>query len=156
MVKDIKELFELIPNYPGLNICLVDNFDLKESFFELIEKQDAILYIKNFKNEDIKGNNFIKVERFDFGDKRYNLHSILYDFVFLLIDTQELDLQEVLKKFYRVIKNAGYIYLFAKDNHKEKVMKLLGDTNFVSINDIDTYGESHIISAQKMHGWMKV
>jgi len=60
------------------------------------------------------------------------------------------------KKFYRVIKNAGYLYLFVKDNDVQNTIELLEETNFVSVNVIDSFKDTKVISAQKMHGWMKV
>ena len=99
---------------------------------------------------------FIKIEKFDFSDKRYNLHSVLYDFVFVCYDVKELPLKEVVKKFYRVIKNAGYLYLFFYFKNVDEVINLLEETNFVSVNVIDSFNDTKVISAQKMHGWMKV
>jgi hypothetical protein len=156
MIKDIKELFEIIPHYPGLNICLVDGFEVKEPFIKYCIDNEATLYLKDLNNSIDKDfeNDFIKVERFDFNDKRYNLHSVLYDFVYLCCDIDDALLPEILKKFYRVIKNAGYIYLFSKD--ADSLITLLEETNFVSVNVIDNYKDTKVISAQKMHGWMKV
>lgn len=158
MIKDIKELFSVIPNYPGLNIALLDGFGVKEEFISFCKSQEATLYIKDFDNSLDKSLNsdFIKVEKFDFNDKRYNLHSVLYDFVYLCCDIEGLPLDEVAKKFYRVIKNAGYLYLFAKDSDVQNTIKLLEETNFVSLNVIDSFKDTKVISAQKMHGWMRV
>lgn len=158
MINDIKELFSVIPNYPGMNICLVDEFGVKESFIEYCKENEATLYLKNL-NDNLDNNldnDFIKVEKFDFNDKRYNLHSVLYDFTYLCCDVDDDILPEVLKKFYRVIKNAGYLYLFSKDEDVNSLISLLEETNFVSVNVIDTYKDTKVISAQKMHGWMKV
>ena len=158
MIKDIKELFSVIPNYPGLNIALVDGFDLKDEFVSFCKSQEATLYLKDFDKSLDKGleDEFVKVEKFDFSDKRYNLHSVLYDFAFVCCDVNELPLGEIAKKFYRVIKNAGYLYLFVKDDDVQNVIKLLEETNFVSVNVIDSFKDINVISAQKMHGWMKV
>ncbi len=158
MIKDIKELFSVIPNYPGLNIALVDNFALKEEFVRFCNSQEATLYLKDFDNSLDKSLNseFVKVEKFDFSDKRYNFHSVLYDFVFVCYDVEELPLKEVVKKFYRVIKNAGYLYLFVQNQKVDEVINLLEETNFVSLNVIDSFKDTKVISAQKMHGWMKV
>ena len=158
MIKDIKELFSVIPNYPGLNITLVDVFGLKEEFINFCKSQEATLYLKDFDNTLDKSieDEFVKVDKFNFSDKRYNLHSVLYDFAFVCCDVSELPLNEIAKKFYRVIKNAGYLYLFAKDNKVQDVIELLEETNFVSVNVIDSFKDTKVISAQKMHGWMKV
>ncbi len=158
MIKNIKELFSVIPNYPGLNIALVDGFDLRDEFISFCKGQEATLYLKDFDKSLDKGleDEFVKVEKFDFNDKRYNLHSVLYDFAFVCCDINELPLDEIAKKFYRVIKNAGYLYLFIKDKDIQNVIKLLEETNFVSVNVIDSFKDTNIVSAQKMHGWMKV
>ena len=158
MIKDIKELFSVIPNYPGLNIALLDGFGVKDEFISFCKSQEATLYIKDFDNSLDKSLNseFVKVEKFDFSDKRYNFHSVLYDFVFVCYDVEELPLKEVVKKFYRVIKNAGYLYLFVQNQKVDEVINLLEETNFVSLNVIDSFKDTKVISAQKMHGWMKV
>jgi len=158
MINDIKEVFEVIPQYPGINIALVDGFGVKDEFIKFSTTNEATLYLKDFDNTLDKSLNsdFVKVEKFSFDDKRYNLHSVLYDFVFVCLEADSLDLSNVLKKFYRTIKNAGYLYLFAKKDKVDTLVSLLEETNFVSVNVIDDYKDTKLISAQKMHGWMKV
>jgi len=158
-MKSVKELFSIIPNYPGLNICLVDDgkFDVVDDFISLCEAKEATLYLKDVKSiyQHLQNSDFLKVEKFSFDDKRYNLHSVLYDFIFLCCDIEEKKEIEALKKFYRVLKNAGDIYLF-KDNDPSDIRQMLESVNYVAVNEIDTMGRYHVFSAKKMHGWMKV
>ncbi len=156
-MKDIEELFTIIPPYPGQNICFIDNLqmDIIKKLKEFCIKNEINLFIKDMQSSlSVLGKvPFVKVEKFSFDDKRYNPHSILYDFVFL---SYELGYsQDILKKFYRVIKNAGNIFIFTKSDQSDMI-KLLEDINFVAVNQIDTFKDFHIISAKKMHGWMKV
>ena len=157
MIKKIDELFDLIPSYPGLNVCLVDGFGILDNFVRFSKDNEITLHIKMLKDVDmLDGGEFIKYEKFDFNDKRYNQHSILYDFVFICMKLDDIDLEEMLRKFYRTIKNAGYIYLFVEPDKKDEIITLLESVNYVSVNEIDRYDSKIIISAQKMHGWMRV
>jgi len=158
-MKEIKELFAIIPNYPGLNICLVDDgsFDVCDDFVKLCEEKEATLFLKDLKGryKDLESSQYLKVEKFDFEDRRYNNHSVLYDFIFLCCDVPKDKRVDVLKKFYRVLKNAGDIYLFFEDDPID-TRELLEGVNYVAVNEIDSMGSRHIVSAKKMHGWMKV
>jgi len=158
-MKSINELFSIIPSYPGLNICLVDDgkFGVVEDFIKLCEEKEATLYLKDVKDRyrEFKNGDYLKVEKFNFDDKRYNLHSVLYDFVFLCCEIDKDKERDILKKFYRVLKNAGDIYLFSQDE-PDKARGLLESVNFVAVNEIDTFKGHHLICAKKMHGWMKV
>ena len=158
-MNSIKELFNIIPNYPGLNICLVDDgkFDVIDDFISLCKDKEATLYLKDIKERycEFKNKDYLKVEKFSFDDRRYNNHSVLYDFIFLCCDIQKDKREEVLKKFYRTLKNAGDIYLFFKDE-PSGAKELLESVNYVAVNEIDTFKKHHLICAKKMHGWMKV
>ncbi len=159
IMKSIKELFAIIPSYPGLNICLVDDgrFEVIDDFLNLAQEKDATVFLKDIKNryQDLANSDFLKIEKFDFDNKRYNLHSVLYDFIFLCCDIDKIDKKEILTRFYRVLKNAGDIYLFSKENPAD-LKDILESINYVAVNEIDTMGLYHVMSAKKMHGWMKV
>jgi len=153
----IEELFTVIPLYPGQNICLIPEkqVDISLSLIKFCIENEINLYIKDTEGDLLSLNcsSFVKVEKFSFKDKRYNRHSILYDFIFFSYSLE--DHPDILKKIYRVTKNAGNIFIFTKSDTDE-LTKLLEKINFVAINEIDTFKKTHIISAKKMHGWMKV
>ncbi len=153
----IEELFTVIPSYPGQNICLIfdKQVDISLSLIKFCIENEINLYIKDIEGNLLSLNRppFVKVEKFSFKDKRYNLHSVLYDFIFFSYSLE--DDPDILKKIYRVTKNAGNIFIFTKSDPDE-LIKLLEKINFVAINEIDTFRKTHIISAKKMHGWMKV
>ena len=153
----IEELFTVIPLYPGQNICLIHDkqVDISPSLIKFCIENEINLYVKDIEGDLLSLSHFpfVKVEKFSFKDKRYNLHSILYDFLFFSYSLE--DNHDILKKIYRVIKNAGNIFIFTKSDPDE-LIKLLEKINFVAINEIDTFKKTHIISAKKMHGWMKV
>jgi len=127
---------------------------VEDDFVDLSKRLEATLYIKRFDIKEFKNydNGYIKEEKFDFSDKRYNLHSTLYDFIFLY----QRDIKiETLKNCYRTLKNAGNLFLFC-DKDRGECLELLQESNYVAINDIDEFKDFYIISAKKMHGWMKV
>ncbi len=157
-MKDIEELFEIIPNYPAMNLALINDgfLDIKDTFIKFAKEIDASLHIKDTSTALKTKENQLLTEPFDFGQKRYNSHSVLYDFLFLAADTETLELEMVLKKIYRVLKNAAHLFLFCKNEDIDKTIKLLETCNYVAINPVDSYKDLMIISAKKMHGWAKV
>ncbi len=155
MLKNINELFSLMPKYGGYHMALVDGFGLKGEFIDFANSYEVTLHIKEF-NKDQNDIPFVKYEKFSFEDKRYNPHSVIYDFVYLCLDIEVEKLEEVVKKFYRTLKNAGYIYLFSKSKYAEVAKDILEKSNYLSINEIDDFLGRRVISAQKMHGWKRV
>ncbi len=157
-MKNIDELFEIIPAYPGLEIAYIDDgsFDFRKSFIDFAEKTEASLYIKDTNASQKERDSFITVEPFSFDDKRYTKHSILYDYIFVASNLKDKDIEEILKKLYRVAKNSAHVFLFVANEDMDEIKKFLEVTNFVAINDIDKIGKFQIVSAKKMHGWAKV
>ncbi len=156
MIKSIDELFELLPKYGGYHVALVDEFDQRERFVEFAKEYGVYLHLKEFALQKSLKDEYIISEKFSFEDRRYNPHSVIYDYVYLCCDIEIKSLEEVVKKFYRTIKNAGYLYLFAKSDDVSKTISILEESNYVSINDIDEFLGRRVISAQKMHGWKRV
>ncbi len=157
-MKNIDELFEIIPAYPGLEIAYIDDgsFDFRENFIDFAKKTEASLYIKDTNATQKEKDSFVTIEPFSFDDKRYTKHSILYDYIFVASNLNDKNIEEILKKLYRVAKNAAHVFLFVANEDMDQIEKFLEDTNFVAINKIDEIEKFQIISAKKMHGWAKV
>ena len=99
----------------------------------------------------------LHVDEFRFEQKRYNNHAVQYDFIFLCADIDKrTDMLEIANKLYRVLKNAGHVFVLSKKESTYRLIKLFEESNFVAINIISLNSEHDIISAKKMHGWMKV
>jgi len=158
-LKNFELLFEVIPNYPGLNISIIN-----ESYDSCVDKLvdfcigiEANLYIKTLNELNIKVEKNIYVENFSFEQARYNKKSLQYDFMFLCAQNQStLDLSEVFKKCYRVIKNAANLFILCKKKKCQDMMELLEETNYVAISTIELNADYEIVCAKKMHGWRKV
>ena len=158
-MKNFKLLFDIVPPHPGQNIAIIedsqDNFLL--SLKEFCQKIDATLHIKSLGKREAINTDILKIKTFSFEQSRYNTFSVNYDFLFLCVDISEReDMESIFKKIYRVMKNAGNIFLFVKKDEVRRYFELLEDTNYVALNNIEFNEKLDIVIAKKMHGWRKV
>jgi len=158
-MKNFKLLFDIIPPHPGQNIAIIedsqDNFLL--SLKEFSQKIDATLHVKALGEREPINTEILKIKTFSFKQSRYNTFSVEYDFLFLCVDISEReDIKTICKKLYRVMKNAGYLFLFVKKDEVERYFELLEDTNYVALNNIEFNEKLDVVVAKKMHGWRKV
>ncbi|WP_458700036.1 hypothetical protein ACKGJI_09440 [Sulfurospirillum sp. 1307] len=142
-MKNFEKIFELIPGYPGSYISLIcpKDFDGIQDLQKFCNSIKATLHV-NIINED-----------FSYEDKKFNKHAVQYDFVFLIDDIEDI---MITKKIYRILKNAGHTFILCKKDSTCKTFDLLENSNFVALNQIDLDDKHDIISAKKMHGWMRV
>jgi len=158
-MKNFKLLFDIIPPHPGQNIAIIENS--QDNFLELLkefsQKIDATLHVKALGEREIVNSEKLKIKTFSFEQARYNNFSVNYDFLFLCVNISEReDIKTVCKKLYRVMKNAGYLFIFVKKYEVERYFELLEDTNYVALNNIDFDENTDVVIAKKMHGWRKV
>jgi len=151
----IEPVYELIPNYPGIFIAIIEdkNFNEVSNLQEFCKSINASLHVKNLDQKVY--DNSLHVDEFDFDQARYNNHAVQYDFIFIC--AKQIDnLLGVANKIYRILKNAGHVFLLSKKDFTYEQSEILEDSNFVAVNTIALNDEYDIISAKKMHGWMKV
>lgn len=158
-MKNFKLLFDIIPPHPGQNIAIIEN--LQDNFLlplkEFSQKIDATLHVKTLGERENTNTKSLKIKTFSFKQSRYNTFSVNYDFLFLCVDISEReDIEIICKKLYRVMKNAGYLFLFVKKDDVVRYFKLLEDTNYVALNNIEFDENTDVVIAKKMHGWRKV
>jgi len=151
----IEPVYELIPDYPGTFIAIIEdeNYNEVDSLNEFCKKIDASLHVKSLANK--KYDKGLHVDEFKFGQKKYNKHAIQYDFIFVCAKEIK-DVLEVANKLYRILKNAGHIFFLCKNEFTPNLSEVFENSNFVAINTIALNNKYDIISAKKMHGWMKV
>ena len=151
----IEPVYELIPHYPGVFIALIEdkNHNEADSLNEFCKSIDASLHVKNLSQKQYDKS--LHVDEFKFEQNRYNNHAVVYDFVFVCADEIK-DMSQVANKIYRILKNAGHVFLLCKNELTANISEVLENSNFVAVNTISLNGEYDIISAKKMHGWMKV
>jgi len=67
----------------------------------------------------------------------------------------ENDTETILKKFFRIMKNAGVVaILIPKDAPlRDLIDQRLEASYFVAINHIDIFDDYDVVTAKKMHGW---
>ncbi|RUM44485.1 MAG: hypothetical protein DSY80_04340 [Desulfocapsa sp.] len=159
-----EQLLGLIPEYPGTNLYMVDGegFEGIEHIVLKTKQIDARLDLLSLpavmaKNTKYDDHTSVFVKEFTFEQERYNVHQRQYDFIFVAVDAGSLeDIEQSSKKFYRITKNAGYVFFFSKPEKTPYIKQVLEDNNFVAINTIDISQDYDIISAKKMHGWEQV
>ncbi len=152
-------LLDVIPSYPGQNIAIIE--DSSDDFVEILadysKKIEATLHIKTLGTREIQNSDKLRVKPFSFEQSKYNIFSINYDFLFLCVDISgREDIETIFKKIYRVMKNAGNIFVFVEKKDVSKYFKILENTNYVALNNIDFNETTDVIIAKKMHGWRKV
>ena len=139
----ISPLFSLIPNHPGIFISIIED----ESF-------DCVDKLKEY-SDSIKAT--LHVNAFNFEQKSYTRHAVQYDFLFICTDIDKRnDILEIANKIYRVLKNAGHAFVLSKKESTCRLSEIFEESNFVALNTISLDDEYDVISAKKMHGWMKV
>jgi hypothetical protein len=151
----IEPIYNLIPNYPGVYIALIEdaNYNEANSLNDFCKNIDATLHVKNLSNKQYEKS--LHVDEFQFEQNRYNNHAVQYDFVFVC--AKEINnLLEIANKIYRILKNAGHLFFLCKKEFSLDDSEVFENSNFVAINTISLNDEYDIISAKKMHGWMKV
>jgi hypothetical protein len=158
-MKNFELLFEIIPNYPELNISIINERQdgCVKKLIDFCLSNEANLYVKTINELDVKADERIYIEKFSFEQPKYNKKSLQYDFLFLCSDSENINnLSEVFKKCYRVVKNAANLFVLCKKENSQNMMELLEETNYVAISLIELNDEFKIVSAKKMHGWRKV
>jgi hypothetical protein len=98
-----------------------------------------------------------RVERLDLAERRYNKHARLYENVFVTVssETLENDIQDILKKFFRIMKNAAILTLVIERGSPllDRIDTDLEECYFVAINHIDIFDDYDVVTAKKLHGW---
>lgn len=153
----IELLFDLIPDYPGLYLCVIEdeNYNCVQSLADFSKRVEAHLHVKNLSDKTYEKS--LHVEDFSYGQKSYNSHAVQYDFVFLCSDiSQREDIQEITKKIYRILKNAAHVFILSPKETTATISPILEESNFVALNVIELTDDIDVISAKKMHGWMRV
>lgn len=61
----------------------------------------------------------------------------------------------IIKIMYKALENSANIIILEKksNNNLDEIKKLLDDTSFVAINDIDLFEDYELITAKKLHMW---
>ena len=160
---NLKDFYEVIPKLPGVRVYqFSDSFESSQDLSDFAKIKDFELEIVTFNDDifnklkELKDEN-IRVRKIDEDKERYNLRQAQYDTVFVNLDIRKLkNLEEFLRKIYRMMKNAANIVLPVKAEDKDMIRDLLGKCNYVAINDTELDKERIVFIAKKLHGWEKV
>ncbi|WP_024954197.1 hypothetical protein [Sulfurospirillum arcachonense] len=156
-MKELELLYDLIPHHPGLFISIIEdeNYECVTSLAKFSQSINASLHVKSLKQKIYP--NHLHVDDFSFEQNRYNHNAIQYDFLFLCASLEKKeDITEIANKLYRIIKNAGHLFILSKKESTDSLSKTFENSNFVALNSIELNAQYNIISAKKMHGWMRV
>jgi hypothetical protein len=161
MLTSIKELFQIISLTPATAIYHFNdsNFLLTQERIEFSTQHACELFVATT-NETLFASlesQDIKHRRIYFEQKRYNYQSAKYDYLFVNIDTDALDMEMFLTKCYRIMKNGANIVLFIAPSQEDFYRMKLEELNYVAINSIALNGQTPLaMVAKKMHGWKRV
>ncbi len=159
--RDIQQLLNVIPGYPGLRImhfanktsALIDNIAeicLTRDYEYQIQCMNDTL-TKEFQSRYPHPN--IRAKHILLSQPRYHIQAKMYDFVFVeaVID----DKIHFVKTVYTAMKNAGNIFVLHRHNKQdeEKWRQAFEENFFVAFSAFDLNEQTRIISAKKMHGW---
>jgi hypothetical protein len=160
--QEATELSTIIPkNYPILEIFhLADRYNALSTLLENVTNEyhyNLELYLTaSYFEEEFKNYPSSQLQKFDFSKHRYNKHAKQYDFLFIMIDIEQIEEKtNFYKKLHAIIKNGGkVIFIVEKDVNLRKLEDRLIQENYVAVNPIEnTFQAYQILSAQKMHGW---
>ena len=153
----ISPLFALIPNHPGIFIAIMEDesFDCVDELLQYTDSIEATLHVKSLSDKIYPKT--LHVEEFRFEQKSYNNHAVQYDFIFICANTDNIsDTLSTANKLYRVLKNTGHVFVLSKKESPCRLTQILQESNFVALNTIDLNSQFDVVSAKKMHGWMRV
>jgi len=159
----IEEFFEIVPKLPGVRVYqFTDSFESAKKLAEFAKTRGFELQIVTFEEkvlEKLKSleEEDIKSRLINENKEKYNLRSIQYDTVFVNLDIDSLnDIEEFLRKIYRMMKNAANIVLPVDIEKRDEIKALLEKCNFVAINDTALDEKRVVFIGKKLHGWSKV
>ena len=150
-------------HYPNQQIMHLSDgsCDLHETLYALTKSRrfDYDLRLIEWEPEDLDPTTHgtCTVETMDLGRRQYNKHAKKYDNVFTTLRSETLghDLQNTLRKFYRILKNAGVlVMLIEKDSPLlETIDEELEKSYYTAVGHIDIFDDYEVVTAKKLHGW---
>ena len=162
--KKCAQLTQIIsPHYPNQQIMHLSDgsCDLHKTLYEVTKSRgfDYDLRLVDFELEDLdaEGHGGCTIEALDLARRQYNKHAKKYDNIFTTLRTQTLqpDLQTTLRKFYRILKNAGVlVMLIEKESPLLKIIdEELEKSYYSAVGHIDIFDDYEVVTAKKLHGW---
>ncbi|MRI59300.1 MAG: hypothetical protein C6H99_07330 [Epsilonproteobacteria bacterium] len=155
----MKELFEIIPKLPAVRVFeFAKDYETSKQLSEFCKAKGHYLEIVAFEDEIYEQIKDLgsKSRRIAQEKERYNQRSMMFDTIFVSYPLQKvLDLEALLRKIYRMTKNAGDIVLYTTPQEQEALERLLEELNYVAINPIELQ-DVVALTAKKLHGWAKV
>ncbi len=159
----IEEFFEIIPKLPGVRVYqFSDNYESAKRLADFAKAREFELQIVTFEEklfEKLKSleDEDIKVRYITENRDKYNLRSIMYDTVFVNLDIDSLNnIEEFLRKTYRIMKNAANIVLPVDVEKRDEIKTLLERCNYVAVNDTSLEEKRVVFIGKKLHGWSRV
>ncbi len=157
-IKSLEKVLDIINKYPSVRVGhFSDCSTVVAKTIEGFCKRYEIEYLLNATTkeyfESIK-NEIESVIYFNINRQNFMMHGKFYDYLFVQM---QMDNKEILlKKFHKIIKNAGLILIFCKrDNYNEiyEFERLLEENYYVATSKIEIDKENLLIVSRKMHGW---
>jgi len=150
--------------YPNQQILHITDCktDLHEYLFDMTKERGFEYDLRHTIDtppsmSDVQMHPAFSSERLDLKRRAYNKHARLYEYVFVTVDEESIadDLEEMLKKIFRIMKNSGVLVFLLKKRGplEDEIDKVLEEGYFVAVNHIDIFDDFDVVNARKMHGW---
>ncbi|WP_457596369.1 hypothetical protein [Hydrogenimonas sp.] len=101
-----------------------------------------------------------RIEPLELSARQYNKHARQYENIFVAMEPASYgsDLDDFLKKCYRIVKNAGILTLLIPKGAamNEGIEERLVGCNYVAVGRVDIFDDYEVITAKKLHGWERV
>ncbi len=162
--KRCAQLSQIIsPHYPNQQIMHLSDgsCDLHRTLFELTNTRgfDYDLRLIAWEPDDLDtaAHDACSVETLDLARRQYNKHAKKYDNIFVTLRSETLqpDLQNTLRKFYRILKNAGVLVMLVEKDSPllRSIDEELEKSYYSAVGHIDIFDDYEVITAKKLHGW---
>jgi len=150
-------------HYPNQQILhLTDGSNnLHQALFKLTKMREYEYDLRTINTQisdlPVQEHNAFSMKPLDIDAKAYNSHSKEYENIFVTLDAKyiEANVTEMLKKFFRIMKNAGVLVILIQKGESliNTIDKKLEDGYFVAISHIDIFDDLDVVTAKKLHGW---
>ncbi|WP_300363922.1 hypothetical protein [Hydrogenimonas sp.] len=151
------------PHYPRqLIMQLTDgSTDLHRTLFEFTKSKGFEYDLKTVGCEiddlEAQSHPCCRIESLDLAARQYNRHARVYENIYVTLSAERLegDIQTILKKFFRITKNAGVLTMLIERGTPllERIDSDLEAGYFVAVNHIDIFDDYDVVTAKKLHGW---
>ena len=154
------------PHYPNQQILHLSDgsTDIHETLYQFTREKGFEYDLRavgcepeRFASLALKDHEGYTLEPLELQKRQYNKHARKYDNIFVTLDPSlmEEQVQTVLKKFYRIMKNGAILALVLPRGTSllERIDEEIEACYFTATNHIDIFDDYDVVTTKKLHGW---